>query len=190
MTLREVNTSKAWRALGRFVRESEYGHGLFISRPAGRENRTEGRDPMAGKDGAISVITPAEVATSEDQDNNPVRYRMMTVYELSQTEGIEDFEGETQAVTDPPPALLFASLKTQAQRAGYTVTERPIDERGPLVLVNPEDATLTVYGDGSSNVEVIAQFAAVLTALTARAGKAGVTPPVEPQERVMTLTVV
>lgn len=189
MPLREVDTLRGWRERGRSVRKGE--HGLRIVRPVGREGEPAG-------DETAETITTAQPATLTENGADSaaaerVRFRFMSVFELSQTEGIEDFEGETRTVADDPAALLFAALKAQAERAGYEVTEWPGDEpHTDPVSVCSDSRTISVYADGTPHAETLAQLAAAVTTLatlTTRPGAPHTNRPTEPAEQVMTLTV-
>ena len=180
MVLREVDTLNGWRQRGRAVRKGE--HGLRIVRPVGREGT-----PHADQATAEAIITPTDADTETAER---VRFRFMSVFEVSQTEGVEDFDGEEQTTTDEPAAVLFAALKAQAERAGYLVTEWPADEpHAAAVEVDTEAHTISVHDDETPDAEVMAQLAAAVATLTARPRKPGAQPTAEPAEQVMTLTV-
>ncbi|WP_280186315.1 MULTISPECIES: ArdC-like ssDNA-binding domain-containing protein [Nocardia] len=121
VTVTDVDTFKGWRQRGRGVRKGE--RGLRIVAPKGRQ-AAEGADGEAAE-------APAEVievdTTSGEGESAPARarFRMVTVFDVSQTEGIEDFEGEPAEpapVTEPASAIR-ARLIEQFDAIGYTVTE-------------------------------------------------------------------
>lgn len=108
MPLREVDSLRGWRARGRGVRRGE--HGLRIVAPVGVD-----AEPVdADRDAA-----PAHDAEPEDQDGPPAaaarpRFRLVSVFEVSQTHGVEDIDGEPPALVAPDPVGAFlASLERQ-----------------------------------------------------------------------------
>jgi|GEM_PF-4744522 len=152
MRVSDVDNYRGWRNRGRYVREDE--HGLRIVAPQGREtankpdNQTQPEAPGA--------------TVADDQNSGPdesIRFRMTSVFNITQTEGIEDFEGEAEepAPVEDPVVELRASLAEQIERQGYAVTT------GPTATVDHEAATVTV--PQGQPVEALAQaLASLLTA--------------------------
>ncbi|MEV6967562.1 hypothetical protein AB0M47_20905 [Hamadaea sp. NPDC051192] len=137
--LSDVDTGKGWRARGRAVVDRRP---MRIVRPKGRDARPE--DQAADAE-------PVEQDGDGDQAG-PVRFRMMTVYDVSQTEGPDDVDPAEvmpilespdgpcpqcgDAECDPhdfacnplpltPAESLAQSLRVQLTRAGWTFTHEP-----------------------------------------------------------------
>lgn len=125
MTLTDVDSFRGWIERGRCVRKGE--RGLRIVAPKGTEPPDD---------------DSAERADQGDGEDIRVRFRMVTVFDLSQTEGIEDAEPvEGETITDPA-AVLRATIAEQIERMGYTITTTDQAE-GPAT-VDDEARTVTV----------------------------------------------
>ncbi|NKY53893.1 ArdC family protein [Nocardia vermiculata] len=149
MTVTDVDSYKGWRNRGRSVRKGEKG--LRINAPKGTE-KTEADDNSTSE-------APAEQAdTTGEGDNYRVRFRMMPVFDISQTEGIEDFEDEPAAVepVTEPAAAVRARLLEQFAALGYTVTE------GATPGTDDNAHTITV-STGAPLEELAQALAALLT---------------------------
>jgi hypothetical protein len=140
MTLTDVDSFRGWIERGRCVRKGE--RGLRIVAPKGTE--------PPGDDSA-------EQADQGDGEDIRVRFRMVTVFDLSQTDGIEDAEpvdGET--ITDPA-AVLRATLAEQIERMGYTITTD--QAQGPATV---DDAARIVTVPAGEPVPELARALACL----------------------------
>lgn len=154
VTVTDVDTFKGWRQRGRGVRKGE--RGLRIVAPKGRQ-AAEGTDGEAAE-------APAEVievdTTSGEGEGAPARarFRMITVFDVSQTEGIEDFEGEPvePAPVAEPAAAIRARLIEQFDAIGYTVTEGT--EPG-----TDDDAHTVTVPEGQPLPQLAQALAALLT---------------------------
>ena len=125
MTLTDVDSFRGWIERGRCVRKGEQG--LRIVAPKGTES--------TGDDST-------EQADQGDGEDVRVRFRMVTVFDISQTEGIEDAEPvEGDTITDPA-AVLRTTIAEQIERRGYTITTTDQAE-GPTT-VDDEARTVTV----------------------------------------------
>jgi hypothetical protein len=130
ITLRDVDTYRGWRERGRGVKRGE--RGLRIVRPVGRE---DGDPEATAQPGATQAAPQADEAEAR------TRFRMMTVFEVSQTDdGADDAEPLTEEpgrdaarwspdLLDPaddeppisPAAALATSLVAQLRRGGYAI---------------------------------------------------------------------
>jgi len=140
MTLTDVDSFRGWIERGRCVRKGEQG--LRIVAPQGTE--------PPGDDSA-------EQADQGDGEDIRVRFRMVTVFDLSQTEGIEDAEPvEGETITDPA-AVLRATIAEQIERMGYTITTD--QGEGPATV---DDAARTVTVPTGEPVPELARALACL----------------------------
>lgn len=154
VTVTDVDTFKGWRQRGRGVRKGE--RGLRIVAPKGRQ-AAEGTDGEAAE-------APAEVievdTTGGEGEGAPARarFRMITVFDVSQTEGIEDFEGEPvePAPVAEPAGAIRARLIEQFDAIGYTVTEGT--EPG-----TDDDAHTVTVSEGQPLPQLAQALAALLT---------------------------
>ncbi|WP_280299267.1 ArdC-like ssDNA-binding domain-containing protein [Nocardia abscessus] len=150
MTITDVDSFKGWAARGRHVCKGEKA--LRIVAPKGSE---EGE----AAEGEASE-QPAEPAAEADAEggNFRVRFRMVPVFDIAQTEGIEDFEGEPVEVAPvaEPAAAVCARLLEQFDAIGYTVTE------GEAPAIDDDAHTVTV-SDGRPLEELAQALAALLT---------------------------
>lgn len=83
----------------------------------------------------------AAITTESDQaegNETRVRFRVVSVFDISQTEGAED--KETDTITDPA-AVLRDNLTTQIKRLGYTVTTV---YSATAVTINPKIKTVII----------------------------------------------
>jgi hypothetical protein len=134
MQLTAVASYNQWREIGRQVRKGEKA--LWIVRPVGREDKKS-------DDNATPPAADAKPAMVDDEA--PVRFRGMTVFDITQTDGFDDLaagdatdETSDTGETPDPLAALLASLRVQAERDGYTVTT------GDRAAVDTDTKTLTV----------------------------------------------
>lgn len=124
MALTDVDSFRGWIERGRCVRKGE--RGLRIVAPKGTE--------PPGDDSA-------EQADQGDGKDIRVRFRMVTVFDISQTEGIEDTEPVDGDTTIDPAAVLRATIAEQIERMGYTITT---DQTEGPTTVDDEAWTVTV----------------------------------------------
>jgi antirestriction protein ArdC len=109
MSLTDVDSFAGWKNRGRCVRKGE--HGLRIVAPKGTDTSEDAAQEQ--------VISANE---NESDEKLRVRFRMMTVFDISQTDGIDDAEVDSQAAVVPnPAAVLRDALTDQLQRRGYTI---------------------------------------------------------------------
>jgi hypothetical protein len=124
MTLIDVDSFRGWIERGRCVRKGE--RGLRIVAPKGTE--------PPGDDST-------EQADQCDGEDIRVRFRMVTVFDISQTDGIEDAEPADSDTTIDPVAVLRATLAEQIERMGYTITT---DQAESPATVDDQARTVTV----------------------------------------------
>jgi hypothetical protein len=124
MPLTDVDSFRGWIERGRCVRKGE--RGLRIVAPKGTE--------PPGDDSA-------EQADQGDGEDIRVRFRMVTVFDISQTEGIEDAEPVDGEIINDPAAVLRATIAEQIERMGYTITT---DQGEGSATVDDEARTVTV----------------------------------------------
>lgn len=148
ITVTDVDTYKGWRDRGRYPCEK----GLRIVVPKGRE-KGETTEGEVGE-------RPAEPVAEADSEGDSfrIRFRMDTVFDISQTEGIEDFEGEPVEVAPvaDPAAAVRARLLEQFEEIGYTVAA------GETPAIDDDARTVTVSG-GLPLEELAQALAALLT---------------------------
>lgn len=159
MPLRDVDTYKGWRERGRAVRKGETG--LKIVRPVGRDTGDTEPTETSGTDSA----------DQETNEDGPARFRLMTVFELSQTDGAEDV---LRAIADEDPLTeVVRSLIAQLERADYVVTvlvdaDREYHEMAP-VEVNHEGRQVTIAGECPPR-DVIAELCPVVAHVATQRG--------------------
>jgi hypothetical protein len=176
MRLTDVDTYLGWQRRGRQVRTGE--HGLKIVRPL----------PIREQD---ELSGPATQGAGEagEQDHH-VFFRTMTVFELAQTDELDESEvpagpehrrieslGEPTAQPVPdaeldaaPEAVLVASLREQAERAGYLVVVVAASAAHPAsVTVDEQAQAITVYDDGAR--KTLSIFASKVAAILATQAK-------------------
>jgi hypothetical protein len=126
MTLTDVDSFRGWIERGRWVRKGEQG--LRIVAPQGTESPSD---------------DPAEQTDQNDDQDIRVRFRMVTVFNISQTQGMEDAEpAEGDTITDPT-AVLRTTLAEQIERMGYTIMTTT-DQAEGSATVDDEARTVTV----------------------------------------------
>jgi N-terminal domain of anti-restriction factor ArdC len=115
MTLTDVDSFKGWLNRGRCVSRGE--RGLRIVAPKGTEASQEETGEQE------KPTQPQQPQGAQGEEKAPtVRFRMMTVFDISQTEGAEDAETVGAAEVVPnPAALLRDTLTEQFERRGYRV---------------------------------------------------------------------
>lgn len=154
MTLTDVDSFKGWRQRGRAVRKGEIS--LRIVAPKGSE-KTDASDT----DDAPEAPEP----TGNDGDGKPAktRFRMAPVFDISQTDGVEDIEPDADQVVTNVPAVLRANLVDQIERRGYTVVEGKV---GPVI--DDDARTITVAEDLPGDLLHLHQLAQGLAELVTR----------------------
>ncbi|CAM3410700.1 ArdC family protein [Kibdelosporangium persicum] len=126
MTLTDVDSYRGWQERGRAVRKGE--RGLRIVAPKGTEPSDQAEQDK---------VNPSHDnhAGQNENEETRVRFRMVSVFDISQTDGIEDAEPvETETVNDPA-TVLHANLTEEIQRLGYTIA-----------TTDQANATVTVQG--------------------------------------------
>ncbi|MGW4241846.1 hypothetical protein [Nocardia sp. NPDC004722] len=137
-TVTDIDTATGWRARGRYPAQPA----LKISAPKGREADadTDGQD--AAGPVLLEIVEGGETA---EEGEGRTRFRMRKVWDISQTAGIEDFDGEP-ATVEPvadPAAVLWETLCGEAARYGFTVTADPtatapqVDQDRAVITVEP-----------------------------------------------------
>lgn len=145
MQLRDVDTLRGWRERGRAVLKGSKG--LRIVRPVGTEQAADAEPGEA-------IVCPSDDGDAgEDADSRRPRFRMSSVFELSQTEGVEDDEAGAPEQVEDPAAVLAGTLTVQAQRAGYTVSW------GEATEVDHDARTLTAGEDLDELAAAVATIA-------------------------------
>lgn len=123
-----------------------------------RPQRRTGLRIVAPKGTEPSGDDSAEQADQGDGKDIRVRFRMVTVFDLCQTDGIEDAEPvEGETITDPA-AVLRATLAEQIERMGYTITTTGQGE-GPATV---DDAARIVTVPAGEPVPELARALACL----------------------------
>lgn len=158
--LTHVETFSGWHMRGRRVRDDEAKQGYRMVKPITRR----GSDSGNGEGG-------------EGKKPRPL-FRTKLYFDISQTEPIEDWDGETEkepTTADLEPAVvLFDSLTKQAERLGYQVTRirlgGPSGQHAQGVHVDEEFHDIHVYGEHKP--ETLGQLAGVVAELTAHRPKA------------------
>ena len=157
MILTDVDSFRGWLERGRCVRKGE--RGLRIVAPKGTDGDPNEETGDQGTHGDHDQ--PAADPTSEDTNGPRVRFRMVPVFDIAQTDGVEDAEVSDAATADDPAAVLRATLTEQIERLGYTITETT-QQRGSAE-VDEQAATVTV-----SAGTPVGEFARVLAILVTR----------------------
>lgn len=139
ITITDIDGYKGWKLRGRFPNQP----GLRINGYKGEEQDDEHGDTVT------ETVEPiAEQGGHEgEQTKRRARFRMVTVWDISQTSPIEDFPGEPAEpapVTDPA-TVLWDNLSAQAERIGYTVTT------GDTHAVDSDRATITLTDDRATH---------------------------------------
>ncbi|MGZ0153723.1 ArdC family protein (plasmid) [Kribbella sp. WER1] len=183
MPLHEVDSYRGWQARGRQVRDGEKS--LKIVKPVGRDSAKESADDVE------AIVLPRDDA-AEQEDGGKTRFRITSVFEISQTDGPEEFD----AITDEDgAAMLLQNLAEQADRYGYNVSvwaEDVFPVAG--VEVDHEAASIAVSEDADP-AEVLAQLAqeiaaiAVVKSAEGTARRAARKSSKDPADEVPTITV-
>ncbi|MBL1080263.1 hypothetical protein JK358_38295 [Nocardia sp. 2] len=163
----EVDTASGWRARGRYPDQP----GLRIARPKGRE--TAGQDEGESAPEAV-IYETSDSGESTGEGESRTRFRTSKVWDISQTKGIEDFEGEpvtVEPVTDPAAAL-WETLCKEAGRYGFTVATSA-DAGGPSV--DEGQAVITVAE--SQRIDHLARVLGPMSTDRARAAHAATERP-------------
>jgi hypothetical protein len=149
MTLTDVDSFKGWLSRGRGVRRGE--RGLRIVAPKGGEGDPEEETGDRGMRGETGKPRAAQATGESGEETAPrVRFRMMTVFDISQTDGAEGAETVGGAEVVPSPAaVLRDTLTEQFERRGYRVEVTDaetgvaeLDERDQIVRL-PAGADVT-----------------------------------------------
>lgn len=171
VTVTDVRTYRQWREIGRGVRKGSKS--FKIVRPRGTE--TASSDPA-------NAVEPAAGDTAEQGETTRTRFRMMSVFDVADTEGW-DVEDETEipelttlsGTPAAPPAqtaeqraaAVWDRLAEQVTNAGYTVdvVER-IDDLDKAGRVDHDAQVITIERHDNPAATAAAlgvQLAAVLT---------------------------
>ncbi|WP_067721657.1 ArdC-like ssDNA-binding domain-containing protein [Nocardia yamanashiensis] len=146
MDVTDVENFRGWQMRGRSIRKGE--RALRIVAPRGTEEvKNDNNAEPAPTDSA-----------AEGETQTKTRFRMAPVFDISQTDGIENFDGEpvtVEPVADPAAALA-ASLVEQLERYGYQVTP------GAGAEIDHEARTITT-GPGGQAEQLAQALAVVLT---------------------------
>ncbi|GAB2454135.1 ArdC-like ssDNA-binding domain-containing protein [Nocardia tengchongensis] len=157
MTLSDVGSVKDWNARGRGIRKGETG--FRIVAPKGREEVPGSDTPPAD---AEPITEPADNGDNGDGETaTRTRYRMVSVFDIAQTVGIEDFDDEPVIVAPvaDPVAALRASLVAQLERRGYQITT------GDAPALDHDARTVTT--SENPTIDELAQALAAITTLPA-----------------------
>ncbi|WP_156893758.1 ArdC-like ssDNA-binding domain-containing protein [Actinokineospora enzanensis] len=159
MTLTDVDSLKGWRDRGRGVRRGETG--LRITSYRGTDRAGE-HEPDAE---APDEVPSDQEQGGEDGGKLPSRFRMTSVFDISQTEGVDPFaDGFNAYVAEDPAISLRQSLTKQLEQFGYEVFT------GNVAAAQVDDgppATVTVpFGTAG-----VTQLAQVLGAILSRPRK-------------------
>lgn len=129
MVLTEVDSYEGWQDRGRQVRTGEKG--LKITRGGGRAS--------GGGNGS-----------GDGRDGGRPQFRTVSRFDISQTDPVEDLDGEADEPTAAelaPAVVLFDSLSEQAERAGYLTAVWPDERREEPVRVDDDSHVIDVYGE-------------------------------------------
>lgn len=157
LVLRDVDTFRGWQERGRCVRKGETG--LRIVAPVGRKD-----DDQADTD---DVQDAGEVNSDGEEDSGRPLFRTRVVFDISQTDGVDDVAGGEPAAAPDAAALLLESLTTQTEKAGYTVRVTDTAPTGSAPVTVDHDARqITRHADAGGRELVAAMAAAVAEILT------------------------
>ncbi|GAB2554785.1 hypothetical protein [Nocardia heshunensis] len=158
-TVTDIDTAAGWRDRGRYPAQPA----LKISAPKGREAA-----PETGQDTGPVLLEIVEAGTDTNEGEGRTRFRMRKVWDISQTSGIEDFEGEPATVepVSDPAALLWVTLCGEAERYGFTVAFTA-DVTATVPSVDEDRAVITV-GE-ADRVEHLARVIGPMSADRSRA---------------------
>jgi len=158
MPLTAVGTYRQWQELGRQVRKGETGLAVLVFAGSKAAKTDEGAN--------AETRTEAREEGDEATTKTPRRrFKLLTVFEASQTDGIED--GAAGLDEEDPAAVrgvLVASLIEQARRLGYEVEYQPSNGNDGAE-VDHDAHTLTVCTDKDqeeTDPETAGEFAAEL----------------------------
>ncbi|MET8427767.1 ArdC-like ssDNA-binding domain-containing protein [Nocardia sp. NPDC004860] len=159
MDVTDVENFRGWQMRGRVVRRGE--RALRIVAPRGTEEAKKDRDSDAHSE--TGWIEPGTTSSTQSADGDSgtetkTRFRMTPVFDISQTDGIEDLDGDpvtVEPVADPAAALA-ASLVEQLERYGYQVST------GDTAAVDHAARAITT-GPGEQAQQLAQALAAVLT---------------------------
>jgi antirestriction protein ArdC len=157
INLADVDTFRGWKDRGRCVRKGE--HGLKIVRPVGVESTEEpgGKTEKAAEQ-------RAEQREEQREPGERVRFRIMTVFDISQTDGIEDDAAGTD-ITPAGAEELWNHLAQQIQARGY-LFNWPSDDTAEPVRVDHDRRLFHVAPDlDPADVPAVAAVADGLAAL-------------------------
>lgn len=154
MVLTDVDSFRGWQERGRAVRKGEAG--LRIVRPRGTESAENGE---GSEEAQQEPNEPAEGA-EDGEGETRTRFRMTAVFDISQTEGIEDAEviGEAHEVTNPA-AVLAERITAELERYEYVIEEDPACTRAEV-----DDGDLITVPVGRPVAELARALAVVLYA--------------------------
>lgn len=166
--LSQVATYGQWQEMGRQVRHGESAY-LWVVRPVGREG-------VKNNDEA-----PADGDADSQEEGGRTKFAFMRVFDISQTDGIEDFEPsdkgkelfdrDANAINDPA-ATILAELTKQAERLDYKL-ELAAPGAGEHVTVIAESRRITLNGDPTPDaLEELLSTVGALTADRARERRA------------------
>jgi len=153
MTLTDVDSFRGWLERGRCVRKGEKA--LRVVAPKGREGGESDEEAEAGE------TTPAQGGeqTGDGEAEGRVRFRMVTVFDISQTEGVEDVDVVGEAFEVPnPAALLRDTLTEQIERRGYEIEETAEADGAAAV----DDGDLVTVPSGRPVQELARALAVIL----------------------------
>lgn len=186
MPLHEVDTYRGWQDRGRQVRDGEKG--LKIVRPRGSDVAKE----SAESDDVEAIVLPRGDAAEHGEEGGKTRFRIMTVFEISQTDGPEEFD----AITDEEgAATLFQNLAEQAERYGYNVSVWAEDVFPVATVEVDHEAASIAVSEDADPAEVLAQLAqeiaaiAVVKSAEGAARRAARKSSEDPADDVPTITV-
>ncbi|WP_280382129.1 hypothetical protein [Nocardia wallacei] len=132
ITVTDIDSAKGWRLRGRRVNQPP----LRIVAPGKKRDKRHDTSP----DG--DAADDSDDQNGSSTDNRRPRFRMISVYDISQTVPDEEFAdepAEPEPVEDPT-AVLWQTLTREAERLGYTVdTTADAD-----AAVDEQSATITV----------------------------------------------
>lgn len=151
IALTDVDTFRGWIERGRCVRRGEKG--LRIVVPKGTES--------GGDAETEQTSTNQEEQTEEGGDEETrTRFRMTPVFDISQTDGVEDAETIGEAYEAPnPSALLADTLTHQLEKFGYE-----IEEDADIEHADVDDGNLVTVPTGRPVTALARALAIVVTA--------------------------
>ncbi|WP_433635621.1 hypothetical protein [Nocardia sp. CA-120079] len=160
ITVTDIDSAKGWRLRGRTPNQDP----LRVVAP-GKRNK---RDKRNDADSAGSDAQPGDNRDDSSDKRRP-RFRMISVYDISQTEPLEDFAdepAEPEHVEDPA-AILWQTLTAEAERLGYTV-----DATGEPDVPNLDEQSATITVGSGRPAQQLAQLLGPMIAQRSRARRA------------------